>query len=1286
MLLLHNTVVCATTLLLCFNFSSTAEQALQPNTKVQASLEGETRLPQQGGPAGAAAAVHLTATTQEPPIHRLAAGDSSRQNKGRDQPSTSEESENKVPPEASDNTRQGTTGMNDGRARAAGEGRKQEKVTQGVRDNLDTQEWFTETLNVTITPKVTWTRRRDPHGPPPPTQEKDSSEKRGKRDEDAEEHILLTVTFNKDGQALILDLHPNRDLLTAAYTESSGGVAGGNDTLPRESKAPPCEYQGVVRGMAKTWAALSVCGGLRGVVSVTLEEGQQVDLMVEPSPGSTSPRGPHTVLSAALLRMQDGVCGVKDSGSPAETEEEAEDAHPTAERSTNASSSPGRRARRWAQLMGGPMWYQGDTRFVELVLVADHSFFVSHGDQTRSRCKAIVNIVNAVYRPLGVVVVLSHLEVWEHGDKIPVTENYSQNLNLFKTYRKKMLEEEPDYNNDNTMLLTTVDFNSNTVGFAVVSGMCGIALSTGVVQDKPQQHVGVTAFTLAHEMGHNFGMKHDEEQEDSCHCRSCIMSGQGSYKYKPHTSWSSCSRKVIEGSLNSVTYQCLRNVPERMFPISSCGDGVVDAGEQCDCGPAEFCDNPCCVAKTCKFAVNASCASGPCCDIKTCQPKSAGIVCRAAFTECDLPEFCSGDSQFCPEDVNKRDGAPCNNGQGHCYEAKCGSHQDLCHRVWGQSARVADPVCYSELNKRGGSNGNCGFKGEGKTDLLPCADGDERCGSLQCLVEPGTEPKRLGAAYNYGTYTPRTFPRASCSYIVSSDTLRPSYWLTPDGAQCGKNMMCLKQKCVRMPEPAGDCRGGCSDRGVCNSRNHCHCDPGFAPPDCSKEGSGGSIDSNKIGRDRYKDPLWETIFIMSLILLGIAIAIFCLWSHIRRWWETGGRGKICPCCARCLDICCCSLMSLITDRLFVKKNKEDVSKEAQDEYERDRMICQVDLDIKDQQPKTKSWGVASEMLVTEVTTTTPKNSPDYRRKILLPSNHSDCHSKTVEIPNRPTYMQSVSVDSGCVSDGDDTTVKDPFGSQMSMKSLLNLFKNFGSRSPSSAPEEENAPPKTYERQRSMPLSRFVVDPLAGSRRSRQGTPPPNHLKSEWRRSISMDTKTNPSDCPGGKPFPPQPPTGKLSKGISSLTQTCRSTEQNMATTRDGRSDDNGQGTPIPEEQKSLRPAPARPPPAAPSTTPSPTSKVRKVLMPPSKKDLTSVSRKTQSSSESSPPSNSSSKTTQENIKGPPKRPVLPPGKRSPKHSGVTPCGSSAQRADGGLHRPSPAGGRVKDLAKKLEKQ
>lgn len=53
-------------------------------------------------------------------------------------------------------------------------------------------------------------------------------------------------------------------------------------------------------------------------------------------------------------------------------------------------------ARRWVGLEGGPLWYQSRTRFVELVLVADHSFYAKHGDQTRSRCKTIVNIVNAV--------------------------------------------------------------------------------------------------------------------------------------------------------------------------------------------------------------------------------------------------------------------------------------------------------------------------------------------------------------------------------------------------------------------------------------------------------------------------------------------------------------------------------------------------------------------------------------------------------------------------------------------------------------------------------------------------------------------------------------------------------------------------------------------------------------------------------------------------------------------------------------------------------------------------
>lgn len=135
LLLQHHAGVCVTALLLCLTLSSTARQAPHPNTEVQASLESETRPPTHGGPAGAAAAVHITATAQEPPSHGLAAGGSSRRDKGRIRPPALEKSENKVPPGVIYNTRQETSGHGGG-ARAGDEATKQEKLTQRVRGNL----------------------------------------------------------------------------------------------------------------------------------------------------------------------------------------------------------------------------------------------------------------------------------------------------------------------------------------------------------------------------------------------------------------------------------------------------------------------------------------------------------------------------------------------------------------------------------------------------------------------------------------------------------------------------------------------------------------------------------------------------------------------------------------------------------------------------------------------------------------------------------------------------------------------------------------------------------------------------------------------------------------------------------------------------------------------------------------------------------------------------------------------------------------------------------------------
>lgn len=444
-----------------------------------------------------------------------------------------------------------------------------------------------------------------------------------------------------------------------------------------------------------------------------------------------------------------------------------------------------------------------------------------------------------LYVPLNIFIALVGVVVWSEQNLADLSRDGDKTLRNFLTWRKRSLVK--DHPNDNAQLLTREVFDGGVVGKALKGPICTYEFSGGVSMDH-SNIVAVVATTIAHEMGHNFGMEHDT---DECKCSDdrCIMSSSSS-SVAP-TQWSSCSIDQLNLAFHHGMDYCLMNKPKKLFESPICGNNFVEPGEQCDCGLPHHCNNSCCNPYTCMLYSNASCATGNCCDLTTCKPHVAGKQCRESDGECDLPEYCTGDSEFCPGDVFKRDTEECGDGKAYCYQGSCRSHNDQCKILWGPSGASSDQ-CYDK-NTNGSRHGNCGYD-KLKNEYISCKQTDALCGMLQCRhlnerLEFGMESVAI-LSHSFMNYRGSIVPCRTAIVDLGLQSIDPG--LTPDGAKCNEGKMCMSQKCLsieslRMGKNL-ECPN-CNGNGVCNSKGHCHCDEGYAPPFCDGPGVGGSTDS-----------------------------------------------------------------------------------------------------------------------------------------------------------------------------------------------------------------------------------------------------------------------------------------------------------------------------------------------------------------------------------------------------------------------------------------------------------
>ncbi|XP_069483191.1 A disintegrin and metalloproteinase with thrombospondin motifs 12 [Ambystoma mexicanum] len=442
-----------------------------------------------------------------------------------------------------------------------------------------------------------------------------SANTRPKRDLRAKEPFAYYRIKLKE-ETLLLNLTVNQRFLSDNYIleKRRGNHSGAK--IKSHDKAS-CHFLGTVlqRGAAQGPAAISTCNGLVGYFK--LSDG---DYFIEPIrryPTAMGAQQPHIIYKRhshedsrrrrrETHNKKKPFCGVEDN---------ANDIGQHGHSDT------------WNQKHGRQVSQRSVSkeRWVETLVVADTKMIEYHGSENiESYIFTILNMVTGIFHDPSIgnaihimLVRLILLEEEEQGLKI--IHHADHTLASFCKWQKSINPKSDTHptHHDVAVLLTRKDICAGTnhpcetLGLSHLAGLCQPSRSCNINEDSGLP----LAFTIAHELGHSFGIQHDGQGND-CEVigrHPYIMSRQLHYNTSPLT-WSHCSKEYITRFLDRGLGFCLDDAPAKtdMKPPIIAPGVLYDVQHQCQLqyGPnATFCEDVDNVCQTLWCSVDGFCRS-----------------------------------------------------------------------------------------------------------------------------------------------------------------------------------------------------------------------------------------------------------------------------------------------------------------------------------------------------------------------------------------------------------------------------------------------------------------------------------------------------------------------------------------------------------------------------------------------------------------------------------------------------------------------------------------------------